>query len=127
MRLVLRNGPLRALVDVEVDEAWRIDELGDRTRLTHRLGMRLELCATDLPEWPPSAIREHFTAPYKDEAITIYHSSGIVSGAGEPIVYKLMYLPDGAEPIPDDEAHAIRDSVRPIPLHRVTITTGDET
>jgi hypothetical protein len=123
MRVLVKNGPLRLVVNLDAGDAWQLDELPDRARLTHRDGMRLELCATDLPSWPPSKIREHFTAPYRDDAIEIYHSSGLEGPEGEPLLYKLLYLPKGAQPPPDEALHTILDSVRTIPLDRITIVT----
>jgi hypothetical protein len=124
MRLLLKNGPVRALVDVDVPDAWRVETLDDRVRLTHPLGMRVELCPTDLPSWPPSDIRRKFTEAYAEGEIDVCHSSGLELD-GEPIVYKLAYVTDGARRAPDDEVVALLESVRIVPMDRTRIITGE--
>ena len=95
-----------------------------RRRLTHRLGMRVELCATDMPSWPPSAIRKRFTEEYAEDEIQDCTGSGLEMD-GEPIVYKLTYIPKGALRAPDGELVALLNSVTIVPMDRIRIVTGE--
>ena len=125
---MLKNGPLRALVDVAAGDRWTSEELSDRVRLTHRSGLRFELCPTDMPEWPPSAIRERFTAPYEG-AMELFCCSSIVGPDGEPIVFKLMYAPKGT-PLPATarlraEITRVFESVNILPIDRIRIVIDE--
>ena len=126
MKVLARNGDLRVLLHVAVGDDWTNEDLPDRVRLTHPGGFRLEFCPTIMPGWPPSQVRKHFTAVYNEAdyiSVLAYTIEGTDGDPDRPHVFVFMYLPNGKQPLTEEEVTAISSSIRPLRLHVTTIVT----
>lgn len=111
MKQKITTDQLERDIVLEVTPDWEAEELSDRVRWTHKEGMRLELCLTDLPEWPPSAVREKFTAAYKDQPMQVYNSNVKLRADGVNL-YVLLYLPAGKTAPADEVIDALLASIK---------------